>query len=75
MVNYIDDFWVHGEDFDSSQKAQLELVDLLSWLGFSVAWDKCTSPSQQCTYLGLCFNSQNMTISLPHDKVLGLQRR
>lgn len=72
VINYIDDFWVQGTDFDTCQLAQLELIVLLGRLGFSVAWEKCTSPSQHCIYLGLLFDSSNMSISLPNDKLESL---
>lgn len=72
IVYYIDDFWVSGNDFVSCQKAQLELIVLLGRLGFSVAWDKCSSPSQTCVYLGLSFDSRSMTIALPDDKINAL---
>lgn len=74
LVHYIDDFWVYGDTFASCQKAQIELIVCLGRLGFNISWKKCTSPSQQCTYLGLEFDSANMTISLPKEKVQSLYK-
>lgn len=72
VVYYIDDFWVSGVDFVSCQQAQIDLIVLLGNLGFSVAWDKCSSPSQTCVYLGLRFDSCTMTIALPDEKLCAL---
>lgn len=74
VLNYIDDFWIKEETFASCAKAQMELIVLLGRMGFSIAWSKCTSPSQKCVYLGLEFNSKNMTISLPKEKLIKLHK-
>lgn len=69
IIHYIDDFCVYGGSFDECQKALMQLIVLLGRLGFCISWKKCSSTSQECTYLGLVFNSRNMTISLPQDKL------
>lgn len=74
IVYYIDDFWISGDSFEACQGAQIELIVLLGRLGFCVSWNKCSSPSQTCTYLGLSFNSVDMTISLPNEKIQALHR-
>ena len=72
VVNYLDDFMVFGNSWSECQKAQLTLINLLVSLGFEVAWKKCTSPSQQCVYLGIIFDSTTMEISLPEYKLCKL---
>ena len=69
VVNYLDDFWLQGATFETCQVAQLELISLLGNLGFFVSWKKCSSPATKVRYLGMLFDSDNMTISLPQDKL------
>ena len=69
VINYLDDFMVFGQDFQECQTAQTILVTLLGQLGFSVSWKKCTSPSQTSRYLGVIFDSVNMRLILPEDKM------
>ena len=71
-VNYLDDFIVFGDSFQSCQQAQCTLISILISLGFEIAWKKCSSPSQSCQYLGINFDAINMQISLPPHKVLKL---
>ena len=49
------------------------LISLLGELGFAAAWKKCTSPSTCVRYLGILIDSENMTISLPQDKLQKLK--
>ena len=69
VINYLDDFIVVADTFDSCQRAQLTLINLLITLGFEIAWKKCTSPSTTCVYLGILFDSSSMEISLPQHKL------
>ena len=69
IVNYLDDFIVLGDSFQSCQEAQSVLIHLLISLGFYISWKKCTSPSSFTRYLGIDFDSNAMTISLPADKM------
>ena len=69
MVNYLDDFLVLGDSFESCQEAQLTLISILISLGFGIAWKKCSSPSTLTQYLGINFDSVSMQISLPPHKV------
>ena len=72
IINYLDDFIVIGDSFQECQLAQTELITLLGSLGFWVNWKKCSSPSTMTRYLGIMFDSTNMQLSLPEDKVLKL---
>ena len=69
IVNYLDDFVVIGDTFESCQQAQNELIHLLISLGFYISWKKCTSPSSFTRYLGIDFDTDLMTISLPAGKL------
>lgn len=66
---YLDDFLLIGRNEDESTKAQTTLIDILRSLGFYISWDKCVSPSQCITYLGVTFDSREMTVSLPPSKM------
>lgn len=54
--------------------AQLTLISILRSLGFYIAWDKCVAPTQRITYLGVTFDSTNMSVSLPQSKMDRLHR-
>ena len=45
VVICLDDFIVVASNFDSCQKAQSELIELLGSVGYQVSWKKCSSPS------------------------------
>ena len=69
VINYLDDFLVIGSSFKECESAQLTLIRLLRSLGFFVNWRKTSSPSRICVYLGIEFNSINMSVSLPAVKL------
>ena len=69
IINYLDDFIVILDTFESCQQVQSELIHLLISLGFIISWKKCTSQSQVTRFLGIDINSCNMTLSLPSDKL------
>lgn len=71
---YLDDFLVLGDSKQECEQAQLTLISILRSLGFYVSWKKCVVPTQSITYLGVVFDSKNMTVSLPKDKMERLQR-
>ena len=73
VANYLDDFLIYGKDFEECQRGQNSLIRLLSDLGFMVSWKKCSSPSQEVRYLGIIINSNNLTLSLPEDKLVKLR--
>lgn len=62
---YLDDFLLIGRDEYECRNAQKTVIDILRSLGFHIAWDKCLSPTQKITDLGVTFNSKEMSVSLP----------
>lgn len=70
---YLDDFLVMGNSRQECESAQLTLLSILRSLGLDVAWKKCVSPRQIITYLGVTFNSIDMTVSLPPEKIRVMQ--
>lgn len=69
IINYLDDFLCVGSTFDECQYAQEVLVHLLHYLGFKVAWHKCSSPQKITRYLGIDFDSIRMQLHIPNDKL------
>lgn len=69
ILNYIDDFICFGDSFAHCQETQMALIKLLIRLGFYVSWAKCSSPSRVTKYLGLWFDSEQMRVILPEDKL------
>lgn len=69
VLNYIDDFICFGNSFDECQQVQMTLINLLRRLGFQISWKKCSSPSTYTKYLGLYFDSVNMQVKLPDEKL------
>lgn len=66
---YLDDFLVLGDTKEECLKAQLTLISILRSLGFFIAWNKCVAPTQKIVYLGVEFNSIDMSVRLPNDKM------
>lgn len=73
-VGYIDDFWICESSYQKCKEGQHALITLLGELGFRVNWKKCVSPDKVMTYLGIVFNSQNMSLSLPEEKMRKLRQ-
>lgn len=66
---YLDDFLLIGKYEEECRNAQATLIEILRSLGFHIAWEKCVSPSQCITYLGVTFDSKEMSVSLPPSKM------
>lgn len=71
---YLDDFLVLGESEHECRQAQLTLISILRTLGFYIAWEKCIAPTQRITYLGVIFDSNEMSVSLPQEKMEKMHR-
>lgn len=72
LVNYLDDYILFGDSFESCQFAQSVLVSVLVSLGFFISWGKCTSPSKFTRFLGVDFDSSSMVLRLPEEKLRAL---
>ena len=69
IVCFLDDILLIADDYAQCYQGYTELIRLVRALGFAIAWSKTSDPCQVVTYLGLCFDSTSMTVSLPADKV------
>ncbi|CAK1603085.1 unnamed protein product [Parnassius mnemosyne] len=69
LVQYLDDYILICSNYNECvEKIQLTLK-LFTNLGFIVNINKCSlTPSHQCKFLGLVFNTENMTISITREK-------
>lgn len=70
---YLDDYLVVGDSEYECANAQNVLISILRSLGFDIAWDKCVGPTQVLTYLGVQFNSNEMSVSIQREKMEKLQ--
>ena len=73
VVNYVDDLGGVEESKDRANAAYLKLNWLLSDLGLKESIKKSEAPSTKMTYLGVQFDSIEMTMSVPPDKVTELK--
>ena len=69
IVNYLDDFIVVSDSFENCQRDQKVLLDVLRQVGFSISWKKVSSPGTKRVFLGICIDSEAMTLTLPHEKI------
>lgn len=70
---YLDDFFVTGSTENECRLAQQALISILRSLGFFIAWDKCISPTQEITYLGISLNTREMSVKIPSGKMQKLR--
>ena len=73
-INYLDDFAVLGDSYESCWESQNILQRMCVNLGFRVEETKSTAPAQIFKYLGIVINSVEMTVSVDEDKLKRVQR-
>ena len=69
VISYIDDFIMVEPTRDRCVQSQEVLFQLLGSLGFEITWSKCAAPATKVRYLGIDFDSTDMTLSLTKDKL------
>lgn len=68
-VFYLDDVLCIGDTYDECINNVSETLKLLNCLGFIVNYEKSNLlPKQSCKFLGFCYDTKYLTISLPSDK-------
>ena len=71
---YLDDALVLANSYTKTKEDGQRATQLIQKLGFVLSPEKCQlEPTQEFTHFGLVFNIQNMTLSLPPDKVLAIK--
>lgn len=69
FVCYLDDFLLLDLSLAECKKNLYFLISVLTCLGFLVKYEKSKLiPSKRCKFLGLIFNSAEMSVELPLDK-------
>ena len=69
LVFYLDDVLILASSRLKTEAHARQTVNLLERLGFTLNWDKSSlEPAQQFTYLGLCWDTRSMAVSLPEEK-------
>ena len=68
ICNYLDDF-AGAELCDKAQQASNSLSNTLEHLGLEEALDKCCSPSNVMTFLGILFDTKQMIIQVTDDRL------
>ena len=71
--NYLDDFIIITDSYDSCCQAQNVLISTLRSVGFYISWRKVCSPTQYCRYLGIDIDAKYQRLLLPNDKLLKLE--
>ena len=66
---YLDDFGGAEPSYDRARAALQKLQDIMQDLGVQEAKHKTCGPTRCMVWLGLLYNSQNMTISIPQTKM------
>lgn len=69
IVVYLDDFLIIGASREECRQAMNILLKLLRKLGFGINYNKVEGPSQNLTFLGIVFDTVNMTLELPKEKI------
>lgn len=72
--NYLDDIICLSDSYEQGVVDQLFVIKLLRRLGFYLAWQKISSPSRKCIYLGVEIDTVEMCMCLPDAKVQKIKK-
>ena len=73
---YLDDGLILAPSYNIAKEHGELVAELVQRLGFVLSWKKCNfEPTQIFTHLGVTFNSKEMTISLPEEKILKVREQ
>ena len=72
IIAYLDDFLIVGETYNECLASMNDLVVVLRYLGFRINYNKMEMPTKCLTFLGIELNSENLTMSLPQEKITDL---
>ena len=67
--NYLDDFIIIADSYNSALDAQHFLISTLRRLGFYISWKKLSSPNAYCRFLGINIDAINQKLLLPQEKL------
>ena len=66
---YLDDLLVISQGMEKAKIDQKAVFDLFSELGLEIVPEKCVGPTQCLKWIGIFFNVQNFTLSIPKEKL------
>ena len=69
IVNYLDDFIVVEPTLEKCMESQDVLINVLRHMGFAISWKKVSPPGTMTTFLGICIDSVEMSLTLPASKI------
>lgn len=70
VSSFLDDFLILGLTPPLTDAHTKSTTDLLEKLGFAISWEKSSIvPQQKLEYLGVILDLQNLTLSLPQEKI------
>lgn len=72
-VIYLDDGIVFGNTFNECKRNIVQTCEHLRSLGFKISEKSDMNPSQRIEFLGLVFDSKQMTVSLPDRKKVAIR--
>ena len=74
ITHYLDDILICSETIGRAIRDRDKTMDLLSSLGFKINLEKSSlSPSQKISHLGYLWDSVNMWVSLPPEKLIKIK--
>ena len=74
IVQYLDDFLIISRSFQGCKEDLDSMLNLCHGLNLPINFKKVFGPSQKMIFLGIEIDTQNMTLSLPADKLSDLKR-
>lgn len=68
-VFYLDDILCIGDTYKQCVNNVKETLNVLNCLGFIINYEKSNlTPQKFCKFLGFCYDTKNLTLSLPSEK-------
>ena len=73
VIAYLDDFLCVGRTLEECRDTMTLLMATLRRLGFAINYSKVEGPTQSLVFLGVQIDTQSYTLSLPAERLRGLQ--
>lgn len=68
-LSYLDDYFVAGPDFETCKSRQEAVLNCLTYVGFTVNYDKVAWPTHTPKFLGVIVDLVQMRFRLPSEKM------
>lgn len=73
IVHYVDDFMIIIHNLDAARLALKQVIKLFAELGIPISMKKLEGPLTSMLFLGILFDTANMTIRLDADRLTAIQ--